>query len=107
MSDAARNTVEWVRAASCDPLPGDLVPGTSTSDRRSLAALGGLVGALVTPLPTDWPEAIQQWARSGPRPPTALVEEVARLAKGDADHDVFADVYEQLVVGQNRRRLGT
>lgn len=106
MSDATRDTVEWARAAPCEPLPADLVPGTSSSERRSLAALGGLVGALVAPVPADWPEAIQQWVRSGPRPPAALVESVWN-ANADGERDLFADVYEQLVVGQNRRRLGT
>lgn len=83
------------------------MPGTSTSERRSLAALGGVVGSLIAPLPREWPEAIKQWVTCGPQPPATLIAEVRQEATGEGARDLFADVYEQLVVGQNRRRLGT
>lgn len=100
------NKVEaWLAGAECAPLAQRLVPGADSDERRQLAALGGLVRHILDDIPRDWPEALRTWTERGPAPPLdVLVEARARLA---GSGDWFAAVYEHVVAGPNRRRLGT
>lgn len=104
MSDLVEDVCAWASGATCKPMGADLVPGTTGTERSTLAALGGLVRGVVARIPSEWPEALQHWAETGPRAPSELV---ASVRSGLADEDVFALTYERIVSGQNRRRLGT
>lgn len=105
MSHLVGDICAWARDAACRPIGADLVPGTTGTERSSLAALGGLVRGVVGWIPSEWPEALQQWAETGPEAPFELVAAVR--SSSVADEDVFALTYERIVSGQNRRRLGT
>jgi len=108
MTELVRDICQWAIGERCLPLAADLAPGTTAQERRSLAALGGLVRSVAGGVSTDWPEAVQHWARDAPSPPAALVSAVRRHARlGDLGIDVFADAYEGLIAGPNRRKLGT
>jgi hypothetical protein len=95
----------WLAGVKCAPLGHRLVPGTNHDERRRLAALGGLVRHILGDIPPDWPEALQVWAQDGPSPPSEVVAEATTRLAGSTDW--FAAVYEQVVAGPNRRRLGT
>jgi adenine-specific DNA-methyltransferase len=103
--DLVRRAIEWVIAQPVQPLPSEAVPGTSDSERRSLAALGGIAAALAGDRCANWPESLRDWATTSPRPPDALIEAIRREISGG--HDVLALLYEGIVSGKNRRRLGT
>lgn len=55
--------------------------------------------------PPDWPDALRTWAERGPRPPADVLHDARTLMDGSGDW--FATVYEHVVAGPNRRRLGT
>lgn len=95
----------WLADAKCSPLGQRLVPGADSDERRRLAALGGLVRCLLDDIPTDWPEALRTWVEQGPVPPADVVDGARTLMDGSGDW--FATVYEHVVAGPNRRRLGT
>lgn len=99
-----RQIAQWALASSAEPLPPEAVPGTNDIERRALAALGGLAGALAGERARSWPVALSDWARATP-PPAELVSATEREFSGGTD--VLASVYERLVSGRNRRRLGT
>lgn len=105
MSDLVGDLCAWASRATCNAIGADLVPGTTGTERSSLAALGGLVRGVVGGIPSEWPEAVQQWAERGPEAPVELVAAVRERSL--ADEDLFALTYEGIVSGQNRRRLGT
>lgn len=60
---------------------------------------------LVDRIPRDWPEAVRTWAERGPVPPPDVLAEARAQMAGSGDW--FATVYENVVAGPNRRRLGT
>lgn len=96
----------WARGALAPPLAEDKVPGTSEGERHMLSALGGIVAALLARRSIDdWPDEVQRWVKDGPTPPDALLRLL--LAELPAEDDVFAWLYEMIVSGVNRRRLGT
>lgn len=95
----------WLADAKCSPLVQRLVPGADSNERRRLAALGGLVRCLLDDIPGDWPEALRIWAEQGPMPPADVIHDARTLMDGSGDW--FATVYEHVVAGPNRRRLGT
>jgi adenine-specific DNA-methyltransferase len=102
--DLVRRIADWALTVPVTPLSLDAVPGTSEQERRGLAALGGLAGALAGRRVKSWPAALQAWARAE-APPKAIVMAVERELSGGVD--VLAATYERLVSGRNRRRLGT
>lgn len=104
MVDVVEDVCAWCTSASASALAADLVPGADADERRSLAALGGVISSLVGPAPASWPEAVHHWLGRGPRPPAQLV---ARLRKAGGTEDRLASIYENLVSGPNRRALGT
>lgn len=95
----------WLADTTCRPLTKDLVPGADSEERRRLAALGGLVRHLLTDIPSDWPEDLRTWVEQGPTPPDDVVHKAHALMDGKSDW--FATVYEHVVTGAHRRRLGT
>ncbi len=102
----AEAVAEWAAAVDADPVDPDLVPGADRSERSALAALGGLARALAADAGQGWPEGVRAWLEaSATEPEDALVASVqAALA---TDEDVLAAVYECVVTGSSRRRLGT
>jgi adenine-specific DNA-methyltransferase len=103
--DLVRRLVEWASLQQVTPLPEEAVPGTTEEERMSLAAVGGIAAALAGERSAAWPERLRLWATSGPRPPHELNEAILRELEGGAD--VLALLYEGIVSGRNRRRLGT
>jgi adenine-specific DNA-methyltransferase len=108
-SDVADNSIieaaaAWARSGSIAPLPLHAVAGTTDSERQALATLGGLAGALAGSRVNGWPLPLRKWA-SAPPPPADLVDQIRQRL--DADNDLLASIYERLVQGRNRRRLGT
>lgn len=97
--------IKWAGAQAVAPLPEAAVPGTTDAERSGLAALGGVAAALASPSASNWPSAMQEWMAEAPTPPDDLV----RLVQGELDsgRDVLAMLYEGIVAGRNRRRLGT
>lgn len=97
--------IKWARAQAVPPLVEAAVPGTTDAERSALSALGGLAAALAPANANGWPSALQRWMVEAPTPPDDLV----RLVQGELDsgRDVLAMLYEGIVAGRNRRRLGT
>src|SRR5919109_79527 len=103
--ELVRRAIDWARAQRVPALPSTAVPGTSELERRSLAAIGGIAARLAGPRYESWPRSLCDWAAAAPEPPPSLVDGIRRELAGG--HDVLALLYEGLVSGQNRRRLGT
>ena len=95
---------KWAGSVAAIPLPPTAVPGTTDDERRTLAALGGLAGALAGDRVVTWPEPLRTWATGEPAPDW-LLDEVRRSL--ETDTSFLGRIYEQLVAGRNRRRLGT
>lgn len=95
----------WLAGATGSPLAQGLVPGATQAERRRLAALGGLVRNLLEGVPARWPQPLKEWVASGTTPPAAVLQEARRLMSEPSDF--FARLYEHVVAGPNRRRLGT
>ena len=98
-------TTAWARSQASPALTIETVPGASELERQHLAAVGGIAAALAAEQVDGWPPGVREWARNGPRPPSALVEALRRSL--GAGPDVLALIYEDLVSGESRRRLGT
>lgn len=96
---------DWLDGVTGRALPQRLVPGATADERRRLAALGGLVRHLLNGVPTTWPAPLRAWAEEPDSPPSAVVHQ-AREGLAEAT-DFFASLYESVVEGPNRRRLGT
>lgn len=82
-----------------------LVSGTTDGQRRSLGALGGVARELAGSDIEEWPTAIRSWVRDAPLLPTDLAKDVR--AQIERDDRLLEQVYETLVSGRERRRLGT
>lgn len=108
LSPAAVRLLRWLDTATdATPLGSELVYGAEEDERRRLAALGALARALAPGTSERWPEKLATWAATYPgAPDQLLVEETTQALKDESD-DVLARVYEQVVAGRNRRRLGT
>ena len=105
VSEVAR----WCRGATIEPLREDLVPGTNERERRQLAALGGVAKALSgDPAGTSnaqLPPPVLNWLATDSTPPLDLIES---LRSSLSNHvDPLALVYERIVAGSRRRKLGT
>ncbi len=105
LSPTLLQIIEWVESYTDTALTSAQVPGTSESERRHLMALGGVAMAIAEVNSHDWPMPIHNWMRSAPTLPenlaTALRVELRR------DNTGLGVLYEQIVSGRNRRRLGT
>jgi adenine-specific DNA-methyltransferase len=103
--DLVRRLVEWASLQHATPLPKEAVPGTTNDERSSLAAVGGIAAALAGERSATWPKTLCHWAAGCARPPEELTEAILRELEGGTD--VLAMLYEAIVSGRNRRRLGT
>lgn len=98
--------VNWAEGCRCTPLPESLVPGADVSERSRLAALGGLVGALLGHRRRRrQPPEVNTWLRGGPTPPPSLLGALCESL--EHRDDVLARAYDALVSPTSRRRLGT
>lgn len=97
----------WLTDVDTEPVASKLVPGASPTERRYLAALGGLVRDLV-PLSyrASWPSDVVEWIESGPTPPSYVVSAAMSAIANDPDR-TLASLYACLVSGISRRPLGT
>jgi adenine-specific DNA-methyltransferase len=97
--------IKWAEAQSMAALPGEAVPGTTEGERSALAAIGGVAAALACLPASEWPLAMREWMAQAPLPPDDLVRSLQSELEGG--RDVLAMLYEGVVAGRNRRRLGT
>lgn len=94
------------------PVPETWVPGAKAQERVRLAALGGLVNALVGQTDTGDPHPafvepdLQSWLSDGPQPPEEVILAGKRLLAEDQE-DGLARVYASVVSAASRRTLGT
>lgn len=97
--------IKWARTQAMAALPEEAVPGTTDGERSALAAIGGVAAALAGAPASLWPAEMRDWMTKAPSPPGDLV----RLLQGELEggRDVLAMLYEGVVAGRNRRRLGT
>ncbi len=103
--ELARRLTEWAFTQRLAPVSSEAVPGASEEERKALAAMGGVAAILARDRSATWPGQVRDWLERGPTVPLNLVRELEReLANGS---DVLARVYEAIVTGRNRRRLGT
>lgn len=107
-SETLTALLTWTREFGRGALARHAVPGATLEERRRLATLGGLVGALLSEsdrsgLPTD----VLAWVKSAPTPPASLVQRVATILDGGAGPTFLARAYESLIDPANRRALGT
>ncbi|MGV0772881.1 hypothetical protein [Mycobacterium syngnathidarum] len=105
--DALNGVIDWIQRVDVEPIESKFVPGASEVERRRLAALGGLVGALTARRSLRaWPHDLIEWIDSGPPVPNTIVA----LAKSCLVHDpdaALAELYARLVSVKSRRPLGT
>lgn len=110
------DAIAWTRTAEFRPLPQAAVPGTTTSERRALAALGALVAEVIDPSSasgTDVPEEIVGWLRPHARKPpdsrvlNHLADRLREVLAVNGPIDTLAAIYEGIIAGPNRRHLGT
>ncbi|TQK71663.1 hypothetical protein [Nocardioides sp. SLBN-35] len=110
------DAIAWTRTAKYRALPETAVPGTTTSERRALAALGALVAEVIDPssvADADVPEDIVGWLRPHARiqPDSRVLNELADRLRAvlavNGPIDALAAIYEGIIAGPNRRHLGT
>lgn len=95
-----------------DPVPEEWVPGAGSEERVRLAALGGLVNALVgrtdtgDPHPAFTEPDLKVWLAGGPQPPEDVILAAKTLLAEDHE-DGLARVYASVVSPASRRTLGT
>ncbi|MET8040169.1 Eco57I restriction-modification methylase domain-containing protein [Micromonospora sp. NPDC005215] len=107
LSSLTAELVRWIDINKTTPLPAEMVPGASSEELQRLATLGAVAKALAPDALSGWPAALTLWANT---PDTKLASGIASAAKEAIfakEADLLAKVYEQLVSGPNRRRLGT
>ena len=97
--------IKWAKAQSMAALPEEAVPGTTEGERSALAAIGGVAAALAGLPASEWPLEMRDWMAQAPLPPDDLVRSLQSELEGG--RDVLAMLYEGVVAGRNRRRLGT
>jgi predicted RNA methylase len=95
----------WADGQELAALDESLVPGASEVERRRLAALGGLAGALAGGEVDGWPSELRGWVDNAPQMPADLLAHVQAAFSDEADP--LAAIYERAVTPRNRRRLGT
>ncbi|MEU5914832.1 Eco57I restriction-modification methylase domain-containing protein [Micromonospora sp. NPDC047527] len=84
--------------------------GANENERSQLAALGGVAAAIARRSNPDmdfssFPHHVQRWLLSAPQPSPDLVD--ALCLDLDGKSDPLALIYERIVSGPRRRRLGT
>lgn len=105
-SEVPPDVLGWLDEAVAGAIDENLVPGASESERKRLAALGGLARALSSVEVSLLPEGVSQWTLDAKAPPDDVVSSASHWINADPD-GALADLYAGLVVSGNRRRLGT
>lgn len=100
----------WCRAAKVVPISSLEVMGANEHERRQLAALGGVAAALARRSDPEFdfsvfPLPVIRWLQSAPSPPPKLIDALCADLNGGSDP--LALIYERIVSGPRRRRLGT
>ncbi len=93
-----------------DPVPAEWVPGATSKERVSLAALGSLVNGVVGEQPRPHPAfadpTLLEWLSQGEVPPEDVIL-ATKMLVSDGAEDGLAALYANLVSGRSRRTLGT
>lgn len=99
---------DWLKESKVPCLPLTLVPGTTTSERKHLAALGGIARSIVRPTSAfgRLPVLVRDWMNGAPTPPSELVDRVREALRIDGSA-FLARIYEAVVQSYHRRALGT
>jgi hypothetical protein len=108
VTDVLAMLIDWLDTVRVRCLPKTVVPGTTTAERRRLAALGGIVRSIARPQRAldQMPSGVREWIEGAPAAPHHLVERVEEALRRDGAA-FFARVYEGIVRGAHRRALGT
>ncbi|MFC5265885.1 hypothetical protein ACFPJ1_27545 [Kribbella qitaiheensis] len=110
---SARDLQAWLTSYEGAPIPTAWVPGAKPDERTRLAALGGLVGALMgagpdaSLLPAFSAQDMRRWVTEGPTPPEEFVLRYKKLLASDRRDTTLADLYARTVSPVSRRNLGT
>ncbi|WP_157743873.1 Eco57I restriction-modification methylase domain-containing protein [Micromonospora zamorensis] len=107
LSRLIAEVISWIDANKAQALPSDTVPGASAEELQRLATLGAVARALATDAVPKWPASLARWAQA---PDVEFPAELTAASKEAIDaegFDFLAKIYELLVSGRNRRRLGT
>ncbi len=106
-----RRLLRWLDEWDGEPLGQAAVPGAGAHELSRLAALGALAQVFTPTIPDDWPEELRSWVTDSKPLPPLLAEELRALLQdsstGPDAPDLLALIYEWVVRGENRRRLGT
>jgi adenine-specific DNA-methyltransferase len=99
---------DWLKASKVSCLPLTLVPGTTTSERKHLAALGGIARSIIGPTAAfgRLPVLVRNWMNGAPAPPPELVDRVRHALRIDGSA-FLGRIYEAVVQSSHRRALGT
>jgi hypothetical protein len=95
-----------------EPVPAGWVPGARPVELRRLAALGGLVNALVGLDESDGPhpafveQDLRAWLAKGPKPSEMVILAGKQLLENERE-DGLARLYGKVVSPKSRRTLGT
>jgi len=100
----------WCRAVKMDAIPEADVLGANEAERKQLAALGGVAAAFGRRSSgriclSSLPPAVRDWLTIAPIPPDDLMDGLQAELAGE--EDPLALLYERIVSGARRRRLGT
>lgn len=99
-------TLAWLRDTDAHPVEKDWVPGATENERRSLSGLASVVKHLTAGGGRDWPADVQAWLERAVELPSEVAREVS-AAIGESADLTLASLYADLVLGSNRRVLGT
>lgn len=102
--------LQWLRESetTATPIPATWVPGAEPAERARLAALGGLVKALVGADAAGVfaaPE-LTAWLDDGPIPSEEVIL-AGKTLLAESPDEGLAGLYSQVVSGKSRRTLGT
>lgn len=106
--DVIAALIDWLDGTRVHCLPATVVPGTTTEERKRLAALGGIVRSVARPQQAlgPLPAGVRDWIDAAPTPPRDLADRVASTLRSRGA-EFLAQIYERIVRGPHRRSLGT
>lgn len=109
-SEIVSSLLSWCEeeAKVLDALHESVVRGADEDERKVLSSLGGVAKALAIHGNLDtasWPAEINKWMDGAPDLEAELVPPI--VAQVESGKDVLGSLYERIVAGKNRRKLGT